>query len=78
MGTITLALDDAIIAQLTAVADACSEADAQRDGATSHGPITATQLLELLAEDIAMINTRPGSWEAQGMHQVLTAHGYEI
>jgi hypothetical protein len=32
----------------------------------------------MLAEDLGMVLTRPGSWEGTNMAQVLTSHGYEI
>ena len=44
--------------------------------ACTHGPLTVTTLLTMLAEDVAMLDSRPGSWEAAHMAQVLAGHGY--
>lgn len=48
----------------------------RHDGACTHGVLTTEGLLEMLAQDVAMVETRPGSWEGAGMTQVLAAHGY--
>ncbi len=48
----------------------------RQDGACTHGVLTPEGLLEMLAQDVAMVETRPGSWEGAGMAQVLAAHGY--
>jgi len=42
----------------------------------THGPLTVAGLLAMLAEDVGMVETRPGCWEASNMAQVLTSHGY--
>lgn len=42
----------------------------------THGLLTVTRLLEMLAEDVAMVETRPGCWEASNMAQVFSSHGY--
>jgi hypothetical protein len=48
------------------------------DGYCTHGPLTVTKLAEMLLEDVAMIATRPGCWEASNMAQVLSSHGYRV
>jgi|GEM_PF-3175001 len=44
---------------------------------TTHGSMTVPTLLAMLAEDAAMTNSRPGSWEGSSMQQVLDSHGYQ-
>ena len=63
---------DAVAATLKIVAERCVRED------STHGPLTVESLFEMLAEDIAMTETRPGSWEAANMMQVFTSHGYSI
>lgn len=78
MPTITIEVNDQELTTLSELAKRCSEIDVERDGATSHGELTVDALLAMLAEDAAMVITRPGCWEAANMATVLTAHGYEI
>ncbi len=78
MATITLNLTDALVEALTELASRCSESDQARDGGTTHGPLDVKLLLELLAEDAAMVISRPGSWEGAGMSALLNSHGYEV
>jgi hypothetical protein len=59
------------------LAKRCTDADRERNGATTHGPLTAETLLALLAEDAAMAISRPGSWEGANMTTVLESHGYQ-
>ncbi|MBT2795274.1 hypothetical protein [Paraburkholderia strydomiana] len=59
---------------LLIVVDTCNQADPNN---TSHGRLTVPQLLAMLAEGAAMINSRPGSWEGSNMQQVLDSHGYQ-
>jgi hypothetical protein len=42
----------------------------------SHGPLTLQRLLDMVAEDVGLSVTRPGSWEGANMQHVLRAHGY--
>jgi hypothetical protein len=42
----------------------------------SHGLLTLQRVLELVAEDVGLSVTRPGSWEGANMRDVLRAHGY--
>lgn len=46
------------------------------DAGNTHGKLTLARLTQLLLEDVAMTNTRPGSWEGSNMQRVLDAHGY--
>lgn len=66
-------------AQLIAeLAKRCTDADRERNGATSHGPLAVKSLLTMLAEDAAMAISRPGSWEGANMITVLESHGYQF
>jgi hypothetical protein len=73
---IALAFDQDTYVNLQAVVANCNLAEASRDGATTHGKLDVPRLLAMLAEDTAMTNTRPGSWEGANMQQVLDSHGY--
>jgi len=44
--------------------------------ACTHGLLTVAGALEMLAEDLGMVETRPGSWEGSNMASVLSSHGY--
>ena len=48
----------------------------REEQACTHGPLTVSGALAMLAEDLGMIETRPGCWEASNMAQVLASHGY--
>ncbi|SIT04582.1 hypothetical protein LN047_20975 [Achromobacter sp. JD417] len=43
----------------------------------THGLLTVAGALEMLAEDLGMVGSRPGSWEGSNMAQVLASHGYD-
>jgi hypothetical protein len=73
-----LELPQSVYRSLAQVASACSDSDAARDHATTHGPLDVKALLCMLAEDAAMTHTRPGSWEGANMLQVLSSHGYQF
>lgn len=45
---------------------------------TSHGGMTMKKLITLLAEDAALVESRPGSWEGANMAAVLQSHGYRV
>lgn len=45
---------------------------------TSHGEMTMKKLITLLAEDAALVESRPGSWEGANMAAVLQSHGYRV
>lgn len=75
---ITVVLDQGTAESLEKLALACSAAHQAREGFTSHGPLTTTSLLQMLAEDAGMVISRPGSWEGSNMAEVLCSHGYEL
>lgn len=53
-------------------------ADVVRDWREPYGPpLTVERVLELLADDLLMTRTRPGSWEGSNMQQVVDSHGWE-
>lgn len=76
MKRITITVSKATAEALTKLAAECSEKDKARNGATSHGSLTPSTLLTMLAEDAGMLITRPGCWEAANMSDVLASHGY--
>lgn len=73
---VTLHLSDEVIQNLFTVARNCTVSHQANDGFTSHGELDITGLLTMLAQDAAMTNSRPGSWEGANMQNVLTSHGY--
>ncbi|WP_141837719.1 hypothetical protein [Herbaspirillum sp. SJZ107] len=73
---IALAFDHDTYVNLQAVVANCNLSEGSRDGATTHGKLDVPRLLAMLAEDAAMTNTRPSSWEGANMQQVLDSHGY--
>lgn len=73
---ITLAFDQETYTSLLAVVATCNLAEIDKQRATTHGKLDVPKLLLMLAEDAAMTNTRPGSWEGSNMQQVLDSHGY--
>lgn len=40
--------------------------------------LSAKSLLEMLAEDLSMVYSRPGSWEGSNMADVLQGHGFRL
>jgi len=78
MKRITITIDDDTFVVLAELAKDCTVADSTRNGATSHGALTPSKLLTMLAEDAAMVISRPGSWEGSNMAQVFSSHGYEV
>jgi len=74
--TIKLQIPQAVYDDLVVVADSCTRIHKANDGFTSHGELDVEGLLLMLAQDAAMTNSRPGSWEGSNMQQVLDAHGY--
>lgn len=48
----------------------------REERACTHGPLTVSGALAMLAEDLGMVESRPGCWEASNMAQVLASHGY--
>lgn len=78
MVKIDLELKDDVYRGLTMVAEACSIANQQCDGGTTHGPLDVHAFLVMLAEDAAMVHSRPGSWEGAHMLDLLASHGYQL
>lgn len=78
MKRFSIEVSDQTAASLAELARRCTEADADRNGATTHGPLTVAALLAMLAEDAGLVIDRPGSWEGANMAQVFTSHGYEV
>jgi hypothetical protein len=76
MAVIRIDVDADTIAQLKQLARLCTQADQEREGATTHGALTVPALLAMLAEDATMVIRRPGSWEGANMATVLSSHGY--
>ena len=74
---IALAFDQGAYTNLLEVVAACNQAEINSQGATTHGKLDVPKLLLMLAEDAAMTNTRPSSWEGANMQQVLDSHGYQ-
>lgn len=74
---IAVAVSNETYSNLQVVVTSCNEANKSREGATTHGNLTVSSLLGMMAEDLAMTNTRPGSWEGSNMQQVLDSHGYQ-
>ncbi len=75
---ITVEIDDKIATNLEELVKWCTEADRDREGATTHGPLTVERLLAMLAEDAGLVVSRPGSWEGANMASVLSSHGYQF
>ena len=75
---ITIEITEKTAADLAELAKLCTEIDAEREGATTHGPLTVERLLTMLAEDAGLVMSRPGSWEGSNMETVLSSHGYQL
>lgn len=45
---------------------------------STHGALTLESMFEMLAEDVALTELRPGSWEGANMATVFQSHGYSI
>lgn len=63
---------------LNELVELCNRENSRRDGCTSHGALSLSRLMSMLAEDAAMVITRPGSWEGANMAQVFSSHGYDV
>lgn len=74
---VAVSLGEGIYNDLLAVVDYCNRADHENGGATTHGKLDIPRLIAMLAEDAAMTNSRPGSWEGANLQQVLESHGYQ-
>lgn len=73
---VAIALSRDVYTTLLAVVESCNRAHENNKGATTHGRLDIPNLLGMLAEDAAMTDTRPGSWEGANLQQVLDSHGY--
>jgi hypothetical protein len=50
--------------------------DNKRRENSTHGGLTLELLLELFLEDVSLMLSRPGCWEADAMTGLLESHGY--
>lgn len=71
-------VDESSAVNLCELAYRCTRASEQDGSFTSHGALSVPAMLAMLAEDAAMVITRPGSWEGANMAQVFSSHGYEV
>lgn len=74
----TIQVSNEIAIALHELAARCADANQRNDGCTSHGALSVSAMLSMLAEDAAMVITRPGSWEGSNMVQVFSSLGYEV
>lgn len=74
---VAIGLSEDVYNDLLAVVAHCNRADDENSGATTHGKLDIPKLITMLAEDAAMTNSRPGSWEGANLQQVLDSHGYQ-
>jgi hypothetical protein len=63
---------------LVELANRCNARSKLNDGANSHGAMSVSGFMAMLAEDAAMVIDRPGSWEGSNMRDVFYAHGYDV
>jgi hypothetical protein len=75
---VTIEITEKSAADLAELVKLCTEVDAEREGATTHGSLTVERLLVMLAEDAGMFIGRLGSWEGSNMAIVLSSHGYQL
>ena len=78
MKRMSIEISEETAANLRELAIRCTQSNKLREGFTSHGDLTPSTLLAMLAEDADMVNSRPGSWEGANLAQVLLSHGYEV
>ncbi len=78
MKHIIVEVTDELAARLDELANLCTLADQTPEHATTHGALTASALLAMLAEDAGLVISRPGSWEGVNMTIVLDSHGYQF
>nr|WP_321266055.1 hypothetical protein [Alcaligenes faecalis] len=74
----TIEVDNDTASALHELVDRCTFAHKHNGGYSSHGVLDVPSLLKMLADDAAMVITRPGSWEGANLAQVLSSHGYEV
>ncbi len=75
---ISIDILDMKAANFRELATSCTQSNKPREGVTSHGDLTPSKLLAMLAEDAGMVISRPGSWECANLDQVLFSHSYEV
>lgn len=75
MKTLTIEVTDDTASTLVELCQSLTSAGGP-DGYNTHGELTPEKLLAMLAEDCALVVTRPGSWEGANMAGVLGSHGY--
>jgi hypothetical protein len=75
--TVAIAMSHETYKSQMIVVDNCNRCHDQQNGITSHGRLTVSSLLSMLAEDAAMTKSRPGSWKGSNMQQVIDSHGYQ-
>lgn len=73
---VAIAISQDTYTNLLTVVDGCNRAAVNNHGGTTHGQLDVSKLLAMLAEDAAMTNSRPGSWEGANLQNVLDSHGY--
>lgn len=78
MKRIVIQVSEETASNLRALAVRCTDEHRRQKGFTSHGELTVSKLLAMLAEDAAMVISRAGSWEGSNMAQVFQSHGYEV
>lgn len=78
MKRIVIQVTEETATNLRVLAARCADEHSRRDGFTSHGVLTVSTLLAMLAEDAGMVIGRPGSWEGSNMTQVFQSHGYDV
>ena len=78
MKRIMIQVSEEATKSLAVLAARCTRESKRRDGYTSHGALSVSAMMAMLAEDAARVVTRPGSWEGYNMAQVFSSHGYEV
>ncbi len=77
MPRITIEISASSALEIQSLVDSMNQQDNLERG-TSHGEMTMKKLITLLAEDAALVESRPGSWEGANMAAVLQSHGYRV
>ncbi|NOK48641.1 hypothetical protein GTH10_14920 [Burkholderia thailandensis] len=78
MKRIAVTVSDKTAAELDELVRLLNGHHGSTDQYCSHGLLTRSRLLAMLAEDAGLVISRPGSWEGSNMAQVLSSHGYEV
>lgn len=60
------------------LADQCTFALKNNGGYSGRRVLDEPSLLKMLADDAAMVITRPRGWEGANLAQVFSSHGYEV